>query len=79
MPITQNKNENNLLSKNYYKFENNLLKLSINTSIDGALIEWNEIYKEKRDEKSGLCICQHKIGRSSAGMALPSPKYLFYV
>ena len=61
MSITQNKDDINLLSKNYYKFENNLLKLSINTSIDGALIEWNEIYKEKRDEKSGLCICQHKI------------------
>jgi len=60
-------------------FEHNLLKLSINTSIDGALLEWNNIYKEKRDEKSGLCICQHKIGRSSAGMAMPSPKYLFYV
>ena len=61
MPITQNKNEINLLSKKYYKFENNLLKLSINTSIDGALIEWNEIYKEMRDENTGLCICQRKI------------------
>jgi hypothetical protein len=46
MPITQNKDDINLLSKKYYKFENNLLKLSINTSIDGALIEWNNIIKK---------------------------------
>jgi hypothetical protein len=50
LPTTQNKDEINLLSKKYYK-------LSINTSIDGALMEWNKIYKEKSFEKSGLCIC----------------------
>jgi hypothetical protein len=51
MSITQNivKNELKLSSKKYYKFEHNLLILSINKKIDGALLEWNNIYKEKRD------------------------------
>jgi hypothetical protein len=53
-----------LLRKNLLDFflnETNLLKLSKDKTIDIALTEWNKIYKEIRTEKSGVCICQHKI------------------
>jgi len=44
-----------------YNFENNLLKLSLNQDINYALLEWDYIYNDICNEKSGLCICQHKI------------------
>jgi hypothetical protein len=55
MSTTQNivNDELKLASKKkYYTFEHNLLKLLINKTIDCTLIEWNNIYEEKRDEKT---------------------------
>uniref|UniRef100_A0A6C0EFJ4 Uncharacterized protein n=1 Tax=viral metagenome TaxID=1070528 RepID=A0A6C0EFJ4_9ZZZZ len=41
-----------------YKFNENILKLSLNANIDNAKLEWEKILEDKND---GLCICQHKI------------------
>lgn len=50
-----------LLSKMKYKFNENLLKLSKNKNLEFAKTEWREIYRESRTEKTGLCICQHRL------------------
>lgn len=44
-----------------YKFNENLLKLSKNKNLELAKTEWREIYRENRTEKTGLCICQHRL------------------
>lgn len=44
-----------------YKFNTNLLDLSKSNDLEIAKTEWLEIYTEQRTDKSGLCICQHKI------------------
>jgi len=44
-----------------YKFDRNLLKLSENQDLELAKQEWREVYKEKRPQQDGLCICQHNI------------------
>ena len=49
------------MSKPIYKFNKNFLKLSKSKDIEIAKTEWREIYTENRKEKTGLCICQHKL------------------
>ena len=49
------------MSEPIYKFNINLLELSKSKEIAIAKIEWREIYREKREEKTGLCICQHTL------------------
>ena len=44
-----------------YKFNENLLKLSRSKNIEDAKKEWVIICEDKREEKTGLCICQNKI------------------
>ena len=44
-----------------YKFKSNMLKASESKTFEDALKEWRIIRKEKRDAKTGLCICQRKI------------------
>jgi hypothetical protein len=44
-----------------YQFNINLLKLSNSNDIEIAKTEWYEIYRENRQEQTGICICQHKI------------------
>jgi hypothetical protein len=43
-----------------YKFNENLLKVSINTNLKEAKNEWTIIKKETKENKDGRCICQHK-------------------
>ena len=38
-----------------------MLELSKSKEIAIAKTEWREIYREKREEKTGLCICQHTL------------------
>ena len=49
------------MSEPIYKFNINLLELSKSKEIAIAKTEWREIYREKREEKTGLCICQHTL------------------
>ena len=44
-----------------YKFDENLLKVSKSKDLETAKKEWREICTEKRDKKTGLCICQHTL------------------
>jgi hypothetical protein len=44
-----------------HKFDDNLLKLSKSKNLETAKKEWREIYREQREEKTGLCICQHTL------------------
>lgn len=44
-----------------YKFDNNLIELSKNKTIELARLEWRFIVKQELEEPYGLCICQHKI------------------
>lgn len=49
------------MSEQIYKFNTHLLKLSKSKDLEIAKTEWREIYREKREEKTGLCICQHTL------------------
>jgi hypothetical protein len=49
------------MSEPIYKFNINLLELSKSKDLEIAKTEWREIYREKREEKTGLCICQHTL------------------
>lgn len=49
------------MSEPIYKFNIHLLKLSKSEDLKIAKTEWREIYREKREEKTGLCICQHSL------------------
>ena len=49
------------MSKPIYKFNINFLQLSKSKELEIAKTEWREIYREKREEKTGLCICQHTL------------------
>ena len=49
------------MSEVIYKFNIHLLKLSKSKDLKIAKTEWREIYREKREEKTGLCICQHTL------------------
>ncbi len=44
-----------------HKFDINLLKLSESNVLQIAKTEWHKIYTEQREERTGLCICQHKL------------------
>jgi len=44
-----------------HKFEENLLKTSIANEFEEAKKEWIIIDNDIREEKDGLCICQHKL------------------
>jgi len=48
-----------------YKFDNNLIELSKNKTIDLARLEWRFIVKQELEEPYGVCICQHKIKYAS--------------
>ena len=41
-----------------FKFETNLLKVSESKDFETAKKEWQFIFKETRNERNGLCICQ---------------------
>jgi len=49
------------MQKAEYKFDANLLKLSRSKDIEIAKKEWREIFREEREERNGLCICQHTL------------------
>lgn len=49
------------MKKAEYKFDANLLKLSRSKDIAIAKTEWRTICKEEREERDGLCICQHTL------------------
>ena len=49
------------MTKPKYKFDENLLKLSQSEDLQIAKKEWREIYREKRIDNSGVCICQHTL------------------
>ena len=44
-----------------HKFDDNLLKLSKSKNLETAKKEWRAIYREQREENTGLCICQHTL------------------
>lgn len=44
-----------------YNFDKNLIKASYNKNIYGAKKEWVVVGKTIKDDKSGLCLCQHKV------------------
>jgi hypothetical protein len=49
------------MSESRYKFDAHFLKLSRSDDLHMAKTEWRIIYREEREERTGLCICQHKI------------------
>lgn len=44
-----------------YKFNTNLLKLSVSDDIEEAKTEWEFITSLKKEDTNNLCICQHKV------------------
>jgi hypothetical protein len=44
-----------------YKFNTNLLKLSVSDELDEAKKEWEFITKLTKHDSKNLCICQHKV------------------
>lgn len=44
-----------------HKFGEHLLQLSEGVTIETAIPEWEEVTRMKKEDKSGVCICQHRI------------------